>query len=606
MKRLSFVKGALVAACVATTPSFADTPVVAYVDPVLSEARGSITRMSGWIDVTNPERVDLRAQARSFVSPFGYAVEFPAESILVPGGERVRLPFSMTIRTDGAYHVVLPVDLLGPRGALVERVNGTLDLLVRDGVYSVERYDKLFVQPVDHELNEDGIEVLSFRAAPPDTSIALSDDYTRERWPVEALEIVTDDAVRDINPGTGTEAQSPTLPLPPPRDTSTLPRHRDPEDERFTQEAVDERIRRAIEAEGGSVPASLLPGGMQKLGDDGVATGVTAMGSFHYTGLDNKLHPAWGWRVYAFVDMGFITLTVGKTNVGTNGNWSMALPKLPTAYNVKFTYEPRNVYFTLRNTSGAYYSFSSGAKHTLADNKVLNEYTQAAYLGSSDLVGLGEVHRDGMDFWEALKTKGEGIDPVPSKSISLYYPNMDYDCGDGTGKAWSCASSDGEIWIIPAHAQGAVLKHELGHQLQNKYWGGKKPDGAGGSHKALKCYNSGLALSEGFATFMQVWSSLDRNQNPSANGFPEIENPVSACTTKNNNERWVTANFWDFYDTLSDSADTIYYVHTGATPKLYLLNGKHDSMAEYLSLFKNLASSQHQTIVGNIFTQNHQ
>lgn len=601
MKRPSFVKGALVAACLVTGVSYADVPVVSDVSPTLSAPRGSSRDMSGWIEVRNPNRTDLYASARSFTSPRGYTVELGSESVLVRGGGSALLPFRMAVAADGLYHVTIPVDLLTERGAFVAQVDGTLDLQVRDGIYSVGTFDNLFVRPVDKQLDEDGEELYVFRAAPPRTDIPLSDDYKLERWDVDALSIITDAAVRDIAPGSeGDEVQSPTLPLPPPRDT-TLPRHVEAEDYKFTQTSVDERIKRAIEASGttkGFAPQSFST----------LASGMKGVGSFHYTGLDGKLHPAWGWRVYAHVDIGIFTVTVAKTNVQPNGNWTLPIPSIPSGYPIRFTYEPRNVYYTLKNVAGARYSFSSGASHSTADNKVLNEYTQAAYLSNSDLVGLGEVHRDGMEFWEALKTKGEGIDPVKSQSISIYYPNTSYDCGDGSGNPWSCANPDGNIWIIPAHATGSVLRHELGHQLQYKFWNGQRPDGAGGSHTLTGCYNAGKALSEGFANFMLVWSRLDRNQSPSANGLWNLERPdlAGACTTKNTNELWVAGNFWDFYDSVTDNKDSIYYVHTGITPKMYLLNGKKNSMADYLNIFKSKASANHQTIVQDIFVQNKQ
>ena len=64
--------------------------------------------------------------------------------------------------------------------------------------------------------------------------------------------------------------------------------------------------------------------------------------------------------------------------------------------------------------------------------------------------------------------------------------------------------------------------------------------------------------------------------------------------------------FWDLYDSLADGQDTIFFVHTGTPPKVFLNNGVHSTMADYLGLFKSLASPQHATIVSNIFSQNHQ
>lgn len=601
MKRSPFFKGSLLAACLCAAPAFATTPIVAEIDPVLTVSKGSTRDMSGTLEIQNPSEVTLWASVHSFSSPRGYSVELSREPVLVKPGGRASIPLRMSVTGDGLYHVTVPVDLLSESGALVSHVDGTIDLSVSNGTYVVDRYENLFVRPIDQQLDEDGNEVFVFRAAPPRTDIPLSDDYTRTRWEVDDLSIITDDAINETTPGSeGDEVQSPTLPLPPPRDT-TSPRHVDPEDAKYTQEAVDERIRQAM----GAGLQGLKKNGMGT--QDSIVSGMKGQGSFNYTGMDGLLHPAWGWRVYAFLDMGFISISVAKTNVGANGNWSVALPALPAGYPVYFVYQPRNIYFTMMNSSGAYYSFSSGAEHPTADNKTLNEFTQAAYLSSSDLVGLGEVHRDGMEFWESLKTKGEGIDPVSDKSISIHYPNTKDTCGRKDGKLWSCAYPSGNIWIIPQHATGNVLKHELGHQLQYKFWNGQTPDNSSGTHSLTGCYTTGLALSEGFADFMLMWSNLDRN-SPSANTPMNVERPdlAGACTTKNSNELWVAGNLWDFYDSVTDNKDTIYYVHTGIVPKMYLNSGKHNSMSEYLSTFKSKASAAHQTIVSDIFTQNKQ
>lgn len=52
-----------------------------------------------------------------------------------------------------------------------------------------------------------------------------------------------------------------------------------------------------------------------------------------------------------------------------------------------------------------------------APNLDLNDFTQVADLASCDLASLAEVHRDGMTFWNCLKGRGAGIDPVRDDSI---------------------------------------------------------------------------------------------------------------------------------------------------------------------------------------------
>ncbi|MBJ6759571.1 hypothetical protein JGU66_02275 [Myxococcaceae bacterium JPH2] len=552
--------------------------------------------MSGWIEVVNPNSVEVNAVARRVSSPLGYVVEVSERPFLLKPGESVKVPFRMAVRTDGLYHVTVPVDLLSRDGAPVASVDGSIDLEVRDGTYAVDTYENLFVRPTAREKDEDGNLMFVF---PTVASTPFPDgaDTTEFHWTPDQLAVNTDEMIKD-SPGESGEEDSPTLPLPPPRDTSV--RHVEADDAKFTQRSVDERIARAMEANKGLAKVQTLGGG--------IATGMTAVGSFVFTGLDGSKHPGWGWRVYAHMTIGSIQVPIAKTNVQPNGAWSLNLPAVPTLFPIVITYEPRNVYYTLRNMDGAYYQFTSGAQYTPVSNKVLNEFTQVAKLANSDLAGLGEVYRTGMRFWEALKAKGEGIDPVKSKSITVYFPNTVKDCGQPNKKPWSCAAGD-EIWLIPGAASSrSTFAHELAHQLANKYWDGYLPDGGGKSHGWPDCVNTGVALSEGFADFMPVWAGVDRNQTPTSQGFTDIEHPESfgACTTKNENEAWVAATFWDFYDSVSDGKDTIFYVHTGATPKLFLKNGTHDVMSEFLPYFMTLASPQHALKVMEIFSQNHQ
>jgi hypothetical protein len=582
----------------------ASPPVMAEVSLVPDAPRGSARELGGMIAVTNPGEVDLKASARSFSSRLGYRVvaagDVNGDGSVVKPRQTAYLPFKVSFKGDGRYHVVVPIEFQSARGRAIGHVDATLDVEVQDGAYSVGDFESLFVRPVGRGLDEDGTEAAVFPVAPPPPGPPSPEDFDRSRLTVEELSIRTEEAVRSFDGGSG-EVQSPTLPLPPPkRFTFTGESHIDPLDLEYTPEVIQARLAALVGAidtrEGGPITTK----------DGGGAEGMTALGTLKYMGLDGLYHPAWGWRVYARAYFNGSTAFLAKTNVQPNGNWSLSLPPVPAILKVEIDYEPRNIYYTLKNGLGQYYRFSSGVLYTPAPNKVINEYTQAAYLGNSDLVGLGEVHRDGMEFWDQLKTKGEGIDPVPDSSISIYYPNLTYECG--IGKPWSCANASGNIWIIPEHATGNVLMHELGHQLQYKYWNGDTPSGSGGSHTWTGCFTKGLALSEGFADFMLVWAKRGQNQDPAAGGFADLEHPedAGACTTTNKNEMWVAATFWDFYDSLVDGKDTIYYTHTGAAPKRYLSAPGHDSMAEYLSIFKAIVSAQHQTIAGQIFTQNHQ
>ena len=203
----------------------------------------------------------------------------------------------------------------------------------------------------------------------------------------------------------------------------------------------------------------------------------------------------------------------------------------PLFFPVRIEYQPRNRFFELADPEdNTYYSFFSGVYYYVGPNDTINEFTQAVYTAGSDLINLGEVYRDGMHLWDALKTKGGGISPLRDESIIVYFPNTTYDCG--TSQPWSCSNPAGFIWILPEHAANqtpgsSVMIHELSHQINREYWDNVSPSN-GGMHSLTGCTNDdpGLALVEGFADFMPFWVLF--GPKPTADTPRMIETPPNS------------------------------------------------------------------------------
>lgn len=567
---------------------------------------GSARGMSGYIELHNRTDRTVAVEIPSVESRLGYSVSVTPDSVRLAGGERLRLSLTADIMADGKYRVAIPIEVKNAENRRIGTIEAELYLRVTGGLYALENYESLFLNPAAIDKDDEGLSVNHYRVGPPPRDFPLSRDFEVERTPVETLEMLRRETVFETD-WSGQEVSSPTLPLPPPRGAGvaspTLPLP--PPASRGVNSSDANQMAEKLDR--GSVYAE-LNAALQAKGLAPVATAasdMTAKGTLMFTGVDGLLHPCYGWRVYAFADVFGSKIKLVKGNVKSNGNWELTVPYLP-GFKVYIEYQPRNVYFTLKNLNGAYYSFSSGAKYTPAPDKVINEYTQAAYLANDSLVGLGEIHRDAMFLWDKLATKGNGISPLRASSISIYYPNTNYDCGNGDGDPWSCADTDGKIWLIPAHATGRfVVMHELGHQLNYEYWDNQIPSGAGGPHTLDDCFTTSLALLEGFADFLPMWARFNQTTIPSGTGTFDIETP-SACATTNKNETWVAACFWDLYDKLDDGDDTIYFTKTGATVGKYLKSGTKSSMSSYRSIYKGIASPQHQWIVDAIFDQNNQ
>ena len=523
----------LLAASLAAPAARAFVPDFASAKTVLDRQSGGAREITGHVDVTTDAGVNFDAVVERIESARGYSVDGTASVVAKPG-VTVSVPFRLSIPTDGRYHVSIPVDFFGDRGRLAEKVNATVDLDVRGGTYTAARYEDLFMRPIGEWKTDLGASMEVHRAGPVPYGWQFADDFPEDRWEMEELEVPTDEEVKNIGPDTG-EVESPTLPLPPPGKLVVNPAAVE-ENKLFEVANVIARAAAALGTSPQKVMDAKYPGGM------------TAEGNFNYTGLDGLMHPAWGWRVYAYQVIGNTYVTLAKSNVKKSSYWKLDIPFAAPGFPIVISYEPRNIYYYMTNNNSQYYNFTDGVQYMPVSGMTINEFTQVAYLGDSDIVGLGEIHRDGMALWDKFKTRGEGIDPVRNDPILIHFPNTNYDCDPPKNKIWSCAGGN-EIWVIPAHADGNVVQHELGHQLMLKFWGGSPPT-AGGSHNRLNCYKTGLALSEGFANFVMVWANVARGSDPTAAGYMDLEHPENdgACTTKNKNETWVAAAFWDLLD----------------------------------------------------------
>jgi hypothetical protein len=315
-----------------------------------------------------------------------------------------------------------------------------------------------------------------------------------------------------------------------------------------------------------------------------------------------------------------IWVKLGEEWVQSDGSWSLTVgPSLLFQGNrLRIFYRTRTDYYDVQSLAGNHYrwvdpdwlsipfTFSTGHRYADTDGGVYN--------------GVGELVDAAMYTWSRLYWNG-GINPVRSSPINVFAPNTTYDCGDGSGVPWSCASRSGNIWLIPSHStQARVVSHELGHQLNYKYWNNRLPAGSGGDHSAGSCYPAklGMALTEGFATFVSGWVGYP-GRHVAEGGFGsgrwalswdiENRNAPPNCTNGWENETWVTRTFWDLHDTRSDGNDVLWFNHMGATPVLFLANGVASDgdardMRFYESIYRNAASPGHQSFISDIFDQN--
>jgi hypothetical protein len=332
---------------------------------------------------------------------------------------------------------------------------------------------------------------------------------------------------------------------------------------------------------------------------------------------DHSLHPGFGFRVEAWTNDAGFWVKLGSDWVQSNGNWSLTIPPTPffMGNRLRVYYTTSNSYYIAQDINGNGYAwvdpdwlaipttFSTGHRYADTDGGAYN--------------GVGEMVDAAMHMWSRLYWNG-GLNPVRTSPINLIAPNTGLACGGMS--PWSCASGQ-NIWLISAHAsQAAVVSHELGHQLNYKFWNGRRPANAGGSHSSGSCYpgREGMTLLEGFADFIAGWVGY-QGRNVAEGGFGsgrwalnwdlEQRTAPPSCTNGWENELWVARTFWDLHDTRSDGNDILWFNNLGAVPALYLGNGiasdgDYRDMTFYETIYRNAASPGHQGFITDIFNQN--
>jgi hypothetical protein len=373
------------------------------------------------------------------------------------------------------------------------------------------------------------------------------------------------------------------------------------------------------------------PYGADDLGADPVSSALAPVPSlistYHLSGrfstkwsADHSLHPGFGFRVEAWSDDILGWHLLASDWVQADGSWSLTVPASNPFFlgnRLRMLYVTRTSYYDAQDIDGNRYAwrdpdqlhipttFDAGHRYADTDGGTYN--------------GVGELVDAAMYTWSRLYWNG-GINPVRSSPINLIAPNTGLACG-GTSP-WSCANG-GNIWLIAAHAaQAQVVSHELGHQVNFKFWNDNRPANNGGSHSLNTCYpgREGMTLFEGFADFLAGWVGYP-GRNVADGGFGsgrwalgwdlEQRTASPSCTNGWENEVWVARTFWDLHDTRGDGNDVLWFNNLGAVPALYLgngvaSNGDYRDMRYYRTIYRNAASPGHQTYISDIFDQNRQ
>ncbi len=277
----------------------------------------------------------------------------------------------------------------------------------------------------------------------------------------------------------------------------------------------------------------------------------TVKGQYRWKDTNGKIQPAAGWRAALYrYSYGIWFDTGDRATVGNDASFSIPT-NVPKGVTTRVVIFPSNRYFDLLNSKAQKYQFVFPS--FVVGNGTTYDHGPWWIDLNKSVPGLGELHRSAYDLYSKLMAAN--FSPLRSKPIRVIYPGTD-DCG-------SC-TLNGTVHIEVAKAtNNRTIKHELGHELMYQYWGGM-PKNSGGYHEWPKCYNEGLALSEGFAHFVSWWANVDRGTLAGSWGMSYNGESLSdsVCKSIGKNELRVAATFWDLHDTKVDGVD----LYTNAAP----------------------------------------
>ena len=239
-------------------------------------------------------------------------------------------------------------------------------------------------------------------------------------------------------------------------------------------------------------------------------------------------------------------------------------------------------------------------------------------------------HDGAMDIWHEaafLQTSmtNSGVDPVRtgSNKIRVKFPSAVGDCSGSTNQPWSCAGTDGKLFIRDSHAlRRGTMAHELAHQVDFKYRGWTT--NSGGDHRFWSCYNpdsrNGMIVTEGWAAYETARALGSRAASEYTNAYRsdiagnfidninlELNGPncsSSSGSGLNGSESVVATTLWDFYDTRADGADRLHYTSPSRLTWLYLGRKPRTAEKYFEEIQSDCTANGNTAQCDNIFAQN--
>ncbi len=588
-------------------------------------AEGSVGRVRGTLELRN-EFKDRTFQVALVLEDARYGSVKPSQRVAVRAGAGERVPFQLDLQGEGKHRVILRLEVFNERGVRLGSQPVDLYFHVTGNRYRrVSLKDLYLPERPRPEKDQPPPAIDDARDAPAGAKVVpLPGDVTGVlktpeqpsgsgvTQPGIVTPVVPTQPLEPLQPGI-----APVRPGKTRIDKSRLLK-RGVEGDAEQVEAQSEELE---ESDGSDPDATEEPEPGARLDWRGLgrrlltaldpvpaahaqAPSFTVRGRFSYRGLDDQLHPGWAWlvEVWGQTPIG-LWIPLASRYVPPSGEWSLTFSNLLFGgQNIQVKYRAGSYYVMPQDQGNNPYWWQDPVRQNISSNENVG-HRVADTSAAGTVAGLGDVYESAHLLWNKFTT--HDVPPERDNPIRLFFPNDWYDCGDGSGVPWSCASVGGDVWLIAAHADDFTIQHELAHQLNNEYWSNQRPPGAGGPHTLDDCFNTGLALREGFANAVPHWVLEGENEaDPDAGGF-ELEEPDPAdICNGDTNETWVAGVFWDLLDRHKDTRDLIHFGSAVRAFSIYLNAGVKDGIRNFRTNYRNAVSANSRRKIDDVYINN--
>ncbi len=327
---------------------------------------------------------------------------------------------------------------------------------------------------------------------------------------------------------------------------------------------------------------------------------------------------AWGWKVRAWQKISGDWYQRGSTFIKGDGTWSLNLDSntVPGAQ-VQVEFQAANRFVQLQDIDGVVHTWGLKVNLTGTSTNVGSWFADLTKAGQGP--GMDDLYRGANALWR--KFHKYGMNANLDEPVQMTYPNTKDtgECQDIDGGVWTCTPdwSGGKIYVAAKHAEQGVAQHELAHTIQAYYWGSIEAPINYGQAFGI-CTDNSLALTEGFGVFMAYWVQFDRSAvDPSeaSYGYPidTISNGSAGSYFQCSGQTgptYVAATLWDAYDLNVDHGynylykDSWHFSHVGAVVGIFLNNGSHDAMPEFIDVYTKILGPSWAKAVRDIFVIN--